>query len=119
MTTTNAFKSILGFGAGFFTAQDVGATVLCDARAAFAGLVEVLNRQTADERSNGGTCHKNKFGFSKRHVTPGTLLAKKFLNGDELTVADVTAACTIAYAYRSQLWMIALGSVPENHLNLR
>ena len=93
--------------------------VQADPRAAFLGLVEVLARQTADEREGGGTCHKNRFGFSKRHVTPGTALAKKFQAGEELTMDDVENACKIAYAYRQQLWMIALGAVPENNLNLR
>lgn len=115
----NTFKALIGFGGRFLTADQVGEAVKANPAAAFCGLVEVLARQTADERFGGGTCHKNKFGFSKRHVTPGTLLANKFLNGLELTVAEMEQACTIAYAYRSQLWMISLGAVPQNDLNLR
>jgi len=121
MTTNNsAFKTVLGFNGGFFSAEDVGMVVTVDARAAFLGLVEVLKRQTADERASKGTCHKNKFGFSKREVTPGTALANKFLSAeDTLTMEDVVEACRIAYRYRNQLWMIAMGAVPENDLNLR
>lgn len=114
----NAFKALVGFGTRFLTADQVGDAVRENPQAAFCGLVEVLARQTADERFGGGTCHKNKFGFSKRHVTPGTLLANKFINGLELTVSDMEQACLIAYAYRNQLWMIALGAVPENNLDL-
>jgi hypothetical protein len=113
-----SFKTLLGFN-GWMTAEQVGEVLSVDPAAALLGLVEVLARQTADERFGGGTCHKNKFGFSKRHVTPGTILAKKYLNGEELTMSDISQACTIAYAYRQQLWMICLGAVPENNLNLR
>lgn len=119
MTMNNSFKTVLGFN-GFFSAEDVGMVVTVDARAAFLGLVEVLKRQTVDERASKGTCHKNQFGFSKREVTSGTALANKFLsNEEELTMHDMQEACRIAYRYRKQLWMIAMGAVPTNELNLR
>jgi hypothetical protein len=104
---------------GWLMADDMGMMVAADPRVAFTGLVEILMRQTTDERVNGGTCHKNKFGFSKKHVTRGTELAIKFLTGEELTTDDVTDAVKIATAYREQLWMVRLGAVPMNHLNLR
>lgn len=115
---SSSFKTVLGFQ-GFFTAEDVGMTVTVDARAAFLGLVEVLKRQTVDERASKGTCHKNQFGFSKREVTLGTALATKFLNNEELSMENIETACRIAYRYRKQLWMIAMGAVPTNELNLR
>jgi hypothetical protein len=118
MTTNNSFKTVLGFN-GFMGAEEVGMAVRADAQAAFLGLTEVLARQTADERASKGTCHKNKFGFSKKHVTRGTELANKFLNNEELNMSDVEDACSIAYAYRMQLMMIALGAVPTNELDLR
>jgi hypothetical protein len=90
-----------------------------DPRVAFAGLVEILMRQTFDERANGGTCHKNKFGFSKKHVTRGTELAIMWLNGDELCARDVADALSIARSYSEQLWMVRLGAVPLNNLCLR
>lgn len=114
----NNFRAILGFTNNFFSAQNVGETVLSDASVALPALVEILARQTADERATKGTSHKNKFGFSKRHVTPGTAIAQKFLKGEDLTASEVTEACQIAYAYRQQLWMIALGAVPTNDLDL-
>lgn len=115
--TENSFRDLLGIG-GYFTAEEVGMVLRADPRCAFAGLVEVLARQTEDERAGGGTCHKNRFGFSKKHVTPGTALAKKFIAGEELTTADMELACSIAFAYRNQLWMVALGAVPINNLDL-
>jgi hypothetical protein len=118
MNNSSSFKTVLGFN-GFFSAEDVGMVVTVDARAAFLGLVEVLKRQTADERASKGTRHKNRFGFSKREVTLGTALATKFLNDEELSMEDIETACRIAYRYRKQLLMIALGAVPENNLNLR
>lgn len=104
---------------GWFFADDMGMLIESDAMVAFTGLVEILMRQTTDERLNGGTCHKNKFGFSKKHVTRGTELALKYLNGGELDATDVLDAVKIAKAYREQLWMVRLGAVPCNHLNLR
>jgi hypothetical protein len=97
----------------------MGMMIEADARVAFTGLVEILMRQTTDERLNGGTCHKNKFGFSKKHVTRGTELALKYLNGTELDAQDILDAVKIAKAYREQLWMVRLGAVPLNNLNLR
>jgi hypothetical protein len=119
MTTTNSFKSLVSSVGGLFTADVVGDTVRADAQAAFLGLCEVLARQTEDERVTKGTAHKNKFGFSKKHVTRGTALAQKFQAGEDLTMSEVSEACEIAYAYRMQLWMIAMGAVPVNNLNLR
>jgi hypothetical protein len=104
---------------GWFFADDMGVLIEADAKVAFTGLVEILMRQTTDERLNGGTCHKNKFGFSKKHVTRGTELALKYLNGTELDAQDILDAVKIAKAYREQLWMVRLGAVPCNHLNLR
>jgi hypothetical protein len=104
---------------GWLLADDMGALIQADPRVAFTGLVEILMRQTADERVNGGTCHKNKFGFSKKHVTRGTELAIKFLNGDEITAEDMQDAVRIAFSYREQLWMVRLGAVPLNNLCLR
>ncbi len=104
---------------GWLLADDMGVLIQADPRVAFTGLVEILMRQTADERVNGGTCHKNKFGFSKKHVTRGTELAIKFLNGDEITAEDMQDAVRIAYSYREQLWMVRLGAVPLNNLCLR
>jgi len=118
MNNNNTFRTALGLS-GYFTAEDVGMAVLSDARAALLGLVEVYKRQTADERARKGTSHKNRFGFSKREVTAGTALATKFINGEDLTVEEIEMACKIAHRYRNQLWMIALGAVPENNLNLR
>jgi len=119
MNTSTSFKSLLLASASFISADEVGIVVKADARAAFMGLVEVLARQTEDERASKGTAHKNKFGFSKREVTRGTELAQKFLNDESLSMMDVDDACNIAYRYRNQLMMIALGAVPVNHLNLR
>lgn len=114
----NTFKSLVA-SSGLFTPDHVGVVVKTDAQAAFTGLCEVLARQTEDERSNKGTSHKNKFGFSKREVTRGTYLAQKFQAGQvPLTMDEVAEACQIAYRYRQQLWMIALGAVPVNNLNL-
>ena len=104
---------------GYFFADTMGEFVQADAKVAFLGLVEILMRQTVDERLNGGTCHKNKFGFSKKHVTRGTELAFKFLTGAELTIEDLVDAVRIAYSYREQLWMVRMGAVPVNHLSLR
>jgi hypothetical protein len=81
---------------GWLLPEDMGTMVEADARVAFLGLVEIFRRQTWDERGNGGTCHRNKFGFSKKHVTKGTLLAIKWLNGEELTADDVVDAVNIA-----------------------
>lgn len=104
---------------GWLLAEDMGNMVESDARVAFTGLVEILMRQTCDERANGGTCHKNKFGFSKKHVTRGTELALMWLNGEELVPEDVSDAVKIAKSYREQLWMVRMGAVPVNNLNLR
>lgn len=104
---------------GWFFAETMGEYIQSDARVAFLGLVEILLRQTTDERLNGGTCHKNKFGFSKKHVTRGTELALKYLSGTELDTTDLVDAVKIAFSYREQLWMVRLGAVPQNHLNLR
>jgi len=104
---------------GWFFADDMGTLIEADAMVALTGLVEILMRQTTDERLNGGTCHKNKFGFSKKHVTRGTELALKYLNGTELDAQDILDAVRIAKAYREQLWMVRLGAVPVNMLNLR
>jgi hypothetical protein len=104
---------------GWFFADDMGVLIEADAKVAFTGLVEILMRQTTDERLNGGTCHKNKFGFSKKHVTRGTELALKYLNGTELDAQDILDAVRIAKAYREQLWMVRLGAVPLNNLCLR
>lgn len=101
-----------------FTPELVGFQVLSEPNLALMGLVEVLKRQTEDERIQGGTCHKNRLGFSKKHVTRGTELALKFQTGGDLVGQDITDACKIAYSYRMQLWMIACGSVPVNSLNL-
>lgn len=120
MTNTNTFATIVRT-VGFFTADHVGFTVLAEPQAAALGLCEILARQTEDERATKGTAHKNKFGFSKKHVTRGTFLAQKFLAGgcDNLTLNEISEACAIAYAYRMQLFMVALGAVPTNSLNLR
>jgi hypothetical protein len=104
---------------GWLLADTMGDLIEADAQVAFTGLVEILMRQTVDERFSGGTRYKNKFGFSKKHVTRGTELALKFLNGDELDGQDVVDAVKIAKAYREQLWMVRLGAVPLNNLNLR
>ena len=104
---------------GWFFAETMGEYIQADPRVAFLGLVEILLRQTTDERINGGTCHKNKFGFSKKHVTRGTELALKYLNGEILETADIQDAVRIAFSYREQLWMVRLGAVPVNMLNLR
>lgn len=104
---------------GWFFAETMGEYIENDPRVAFLGLVEILMRQTTDERINGGTCHKNKFGFSKKHVTRGTELALKYLNGEILETADIQDAVRIAFSYREQLWMVRLGAVPYNHLLIR
>ncbi|TXH11359.1 MAG: hypothetical protein E6R04_01915 [Spirochaetes bacterium] len=117
---TNLFKSLVSNPSGFTTADDVGMAVSVDARAALLGLCEVLARQTEDERVTKGTAHKNKFGFSKREVTRGTYLATKFMNDENsITIDEMTEACALAKRYRNQLWMITLGAVPVNNLNLR
>lgn len=115
---TAAFKDLTPQN-GWFFAETMGEFIQADPRVAFLGLVEILMRQTTDERINGGTCHKNKFGFSKKHVTRGSELALKYLNGTELDTTDVTDAINIAFSYREQLWMVRLGAVPVNTLNLR
>lgn len=118
-TTNNSFKTVLGFGNGYFNQEQVGMVVKVDAQAAFLGLLEIYARQTKDERATKGTAHKNLLGFSKREVTPGTKLAEKYRDRpEELTTEDVTEACYLAHRYRKQLWMIALGAVPENDLDL-
>jgi hypothetical protein len=104
---------------GWFTDEEVGEALQNSPRAAFLGLGEILARQTVDERASKGTRYKNKFGFSKMHVTPGTTLAKKYASGERLTQEDMESACEIAFAYRKQLWMILVGAVPVNNLNLR
>jgi hypothetical protein len=132
MTPTQIDSLIARFGAensaefkrltpqsGWLMVEDIGNYILSDAKVAFLGLVEILLRQTADERFSGGTCHKNKFGFSKKHVTRGTELALKFLSGAELELSDAEEAIKVAYSYREQLWMVRLGAVPVNNLNLR
>jgi hypothetical protein len=117
---TNLFKTLVSSTSGFTTADDIGMAVQADARAALLGLCEILARQTEDERVTKGTAHKNKFGFSKREVTRGTFLATKFMQDEtSVTVAEMSEACQIAFRYRNQLWMIVLGAVPINNLNLR
>lgn len=117
---TNLFKTLVSNPSGFTTADDVGMAVKADAKAALLGLCEVLARQTEDERATQGTAHKNKFGFSKREVTRGTFLATKFMQDEtSITLDEMTEACALAHRYRNQLWMIILGAVPINNLNLR
>lgn len=119
MSTITSIKETLGFHFAM-SADDVGMLLASDARAAFQALVEVHARQTEDERATKGTSHKNKFGFSKKHCTRGAQLAELFLkNPEALEAKDVHEACQIAYAYRQQTWMICLGAVPTNSLDLR
>jgi hypothetical protein len=113
----------------FLTPESVGEMLLMDADLADLALVELLKRQTVDERANKGTTHKNKFGFSKKHVTEGTDAAIRFLNGMPHTLEQMAGraktetevhlfgTCKLAYIYREQIYMFCLGAVPENVLD--
>lgn len=103
-------------GSGYLSVETVAEIVAHDPTAAFLGLCELSARQTVDEHIEKGTKHKNRFGFSKKHVTRGLELAEKFSNFDFLEEKDLEDAHKIAYNYRNQLLMIALGAVPVNSI---
>lgn len=114
----NTLKNLIAVGTEFVTLEQVVLAISCDPQVAFEGLVELWNRQTVDEKMELGTKHKNRFGFSKKHVTRGSELALAYKAGKDLSVQDMNDATTIAHFYRNQLWMVAMGAVPVNNLYL-
>lgn len=97
-----------------YTIDDIIHMVRTDDKAVLRAVVAIWKRQTNDERVEKGTKWTNHFGFSKRHVTKGTMLAEKIFANKPLTAEEMADAKAIAYSYRKQLWMIASGSVPVN-----
>lgn len=114
----NTLKTLIANGSEFITIEQVVLAISCDPHVAFEGLVELWNRQTIDEKCELGTKHKNRYGFSKKHVTRGSELALAYKAGKDLSVQDMNDATSIAHAYRNQLWMVAMGDVPVNNLYL-
>ena len=114
-----SFRSVFNYEGGAVNAEDIKNVVKEDPWIALVGLCEILARQTADERVNKGTSHKNRFGFSKKHVTRGTELAEKYLEGEIFLPSELEEASQIARSYSNQLLMILLGAVPNNNLDLR
>lgn len=119
MTTSNSFRTLISSNdSTFVTLDEVVLAISCDPHVAFEGLVELWNRQTVDEKMELGTKHKNRFGFSKKHVTRGSELALAYKAGKDLSVQDMNDATTIAHFYRQQLWMYAMQAVPVNNILL-
>lgn len=109
----------------YLTEDDIVRNCEHDPQFAFETLVQVHDRQTEDEKASieapksGGTVHKNRYGFSKKHVTRGSELAVGFLAGKDMSHQDIRDATEIATFYRKQAREIALGAVPLNMITRR
>lgn len=76
-------------------------------KAVKTAIVAIYNRQTADEKRNYCTTHKNYKGFRANHGAVGSHLAKLIISGRELTPKEMLQAREIASHYIKQLAAIA------------
>jgi hypothetical protein len=67
--------------------------------AVIKGILFLYERQTADEIGSKHTKYDNERGFRVNHARRGTELAEKILNGETLTVSELSEARGICKNY--------------------
>jgi hypothetical protein len=73
---------------------------------ALKGLVEIFNRQTADEQSSDNTCHNNSVGFSGVDAPFLSSLAKQYQSRGSLSPKQMVHVFKKMPRYWSQLWSL-------------
>ena len=87
----------------FMTKSEVGARLAEDREFRQSCLLTIFNRQTVVEQDSLQTTDKNARGFMSSHSVNGSIIAKKILNGEELSPEDDAKLQGIICKYTKQL----------------